>query len=61
MSKGVFINPYVDQSLPNFDPLVWTNMDILHTIYLPFITRSSVDCLLTLFPPLLVHVVIEGP
>ena len=48
--KGSF-NNYVDQILPNFDPLgppplEWTIVDIF-TWYLPFVTWLNVDSLLT--------------
>ena len=55
-------NNYVDQILPNFDPLPPRVDNRGHfTWYLHFVTWPSVDFLLTPSPPLLVHVVIEWP
>ena len=58
-NRGAF-NNYVDQILPNFDPLPrkWTIVDILHTAYYSS-TWPSVDFLLTTYLPLIVYVVIE--
>ena len=60
VSKGTFTN-YVDQILPNFDPLPLSSGQTYFTYYLPFVTWHPVDFLLTPSPPLLVHVVIEWP
>ena len=60
--QGSF-NNCVDQILTNFDslpPLSGTNMGILHTIY-PLPRDHLSHFLLTPFPPLLVHLVIECP
>ena len=67
MSTGVIQQlrgPNVTQFRPPYPTsLECTKMDILHTIFLPFVTWPNVDFPLNPFPPpsLFVHVVIEWP
>ena len=60
--RGSSFNNYVDQILPDFEPLpqaTWVDKNGHFTYYLPFVTWPPVDFLLT--PPLIVNVVIEWP